>query len=215
MVVTVQLARRGVAGHVNIGPAVVVEIGGSRTHRVRSYRPPVLFHEIRRRGTARIGDPGALRDIFEGAVPAIAVQEVCAACQTLRSAWHRNVVEAAVFGFARERYALRVEVHIVGDEQIEMSVPVVVQEATSGAPSVSGSGHTGLCGDIGKRAVAVVVIEHVPAPITYKQVIEAVVVIVSDAAPLAPAGISQASLSGDVGESPVPVISEQVTGGLG
>ena len=167
-----------------------------------------------RRRAARIGDAGLLRDILESSVPAIAVQEVGAAGQPLRTTRHRNIVEAAVRRFARKRYALRVEVHVVGDEQVQMAIAIVIEKTTTGSPPVPAARDAGLLGNIGESAVTVVVIEHVPAPVADKQVVEAVVVIVADTAALAPSGVSQAGLPGDIGEGAVAIVTEKIAGGF-
>ena len=105
VVVAVEQARRGVAGDVDVGPAVVVEIAADGAHAVRSDRPPVLLMKTTTPRAARIRDARLLGDILERAVAAIAVEEVGAAGKPVRSAGHRNVVVAAVGGFARQRRA--------------------------------------------------------------------------------------------------------------
>ena len=70
------------------------------------------------------------------------------------------------------------------------------------------------CADVGERAVAVVVIEHVLAEVGDEQVIVAVVVVVADADALSPAGVSDAGFGGDIGESAVAIVLEQMRGGL-
>src|SRR4029077_9899939 len=71
-----------------------------------------------------------------------------------------------------------------------------------------------LGGDIGKRAVAVVVVEDVLAEVGDEEIVEAVVVVIADADGLPPAGMNEARLSGDVGESTVAIIFVQAIGGL-
>ena len=130
-----------------------------------------------------------------------------------RTAGHRNLVVAAVGGIPWQRRAGRIEVHVVGDEQIEPAVAVVVEETAAGAPAAAGARHAGLFGHIGERAVAVVVVEHVPAPIADEQIVEAVVVVVADAASLAPSGMGQPGLLRDVGKGAVAIVVKEVAGG--
>ena len=74
----------------------------------------------------------------------------------------------------------------------------------------------GFFGDIGKGSIAIVVVENDSAPVGHNQIVEAVVIVVSDAASLPPTGARQTSLFGHVGESSVPVVVEQkVCGRLG
>src|SRR5262249_29762827 len=139
---------------------------------------------------------------------------VGATAEALGAADHGNVVVHAVRRPAGRRDAVGIELHVVGYEQIEASVAIVIQKAASRAPSPPGSRDAGFLGDVGKGAVAVIVIENVPAPIRYEQIVEAVVIVVAYAAALAPAGVSQAGLCGDVGERSVAVVVKQVAGGV-
>src|SRR4029077_1490731 len=71
-----------------------------------------------------------------------------------------------------------------------------------------------LGGDIGKRAVAVVVVEDVLAEVGDEEIVEAVVVVIADADGLPPAGMNEARLSGAGGERTVAIIFVQAIGGL-
>src|ERR1700752_1777415 len=68
--------------------------------------------------------------------------------------------------------------------------------------------------DIRKGTVAVVVIENVLAPIGDKEIVVAVVVIVSDTDALSPAEVCQASLTRDVWEGAIAVVVQQTVGML-
>ena len=96
VVIAIQQARRRVARHIDIRPPVVVEIGRSGSHSVRAGRLPVATDEDHGRWSARASDAGLFRDVDERPVPAVAVQDVRAACETLWPARHRNLVVAAV-----------------------------------------------------------------------------------------------------------------------
>src|SRR3979411_2725819 len=95
-IVVIEEARRGVATHVDIGPAVIVKVGGRRAHAVGTGRPPILGHEGGEGGAMRIADAGLFGDVLEGAVAAIPVQQVRASSESLRSARHRDLAVAAV-----------------------------------------------------------------------------------------------------------------------
>ena len=146
--------------------------------------------------------------------PLIPVQDVGAAGEAERPARHRDLVVAAIRALPRTRRRRRIEVDVVGDEQIEAAVAVVVEEAAAGAPALRRSRHAGLLGHVGERAVAVVVVEDVAAPVADEQIVEAVVVVVADAAALSPARMRQPGLARHVGEGAVAVVVEQVTGRL-
>ena len=157
-----------------------------------------------------MGDPRSLRDVREGAVAPVAVEGVRAAGESERSAGHRDVVVEAVGGLSRPRRGCGVEVQVAGDEQVEVAVTVVVQEAAAGSPPLRRAGDTRLLRDVRERPVAVVVVEDVLSPVGDEQVVVAVVVVVADAAALPPAGVGEARLLGDVGERAVAVVVEQV-----
>ena len=90
-----------------------------------------------------------------------------------------------VFG---QRGGLEVEVDVVADEEVEVAVLVVVEEGAAGVPAQAVLEEAGLFGDVGEGAVAVVAVEGVLAVVADEEVVPAVVVVVADAAGLAPAG---------------------------
>src|SRR4029077_18883866 len=71
----------------------------------------------------------------------------------------------------------------------------------------------GFFADVGKGAVAIVVIEHVLSVVGDVEVFEAVVVIVPHANTLAPAGVSQARLFSHIGERAVVIVAVEMAGG--
>ena len=115
-----QQAGSGVAGHINIRPAIVVEIRGDHGHAVAAF--------ARRYA-------GLPRDIRECAVAIVAIEGLRARRQAARTAIHGNTFPLAVrvlpgFGNGRE-----VEIDIIGDKQIEMAVAIVVDQRAAGAPA--------------------------------------------------------------------------------
>ena len=193
LVVAIEEARRGVAGHVDVGPAVVVEIRRRRSHAVGAGGLPVAADED------------------HGGGPAI--EHVRAPCESERSAGDRDVVVATVGGLSRPRGRGGVEVQVAGDEQVQVPVTVVVQEAAPGAPPVRRTGDPRALRDVRERPVAVVVVEDALSPVGDEEVVVAVVVVVADAAALSPAGMREARLLGDVGERAVAVVVEEVAPG--
>jgi hypothetical protein len=108
----------------------------------------------------------------------------------------------------------QVHIDVVGDEKIELAVAIVIDKGTAGIPALTVGGNAGLGGNIGERAVVIVVVEDVFAEVGNEEIVEAVVVVVADADGLSPAGMNQASLYGDVGEGAVAIIFVQAIGGL-
>src|SRR2546425_7861309 len=60
--------------------------------------------------------------------------------------------------------------------------------------------------DLGESAVAIVVVQNIFAVVGDVQIFEAVVVVITDAHALAPTGVSQTGLCGDVGERAVMIV---------
>ena len=58
----------------------------------------------------------------------------------------------------------RVEFDVIADEKIEKAVAVIVEKSAARSPANLFVEHTGLFGDVGERAVAVVAEENVVAP---------------------------------------------------
>ena len=187
VIVPIEEARRGVARDVDVGPPVVVEVGGHGAHAVGSRRAPVAAREDHRRGTARTCDAGRLRDVLERPVAAVAIEHVRAAGKPQRPARHGDLVVATVGGVAGPGRLLHVEGDVVGDEEIDVAVAVEIQETTAGAPSAGRPGEAGALGHVGERAVAVVMVEHVAAVVADEQIVESVVVVIANRAGLAPA----------------------------
>ena len=83
----------------------------------------------------RVGDAGLLRHVGERAVAVVAVERVAVAGQSARAALHGDALELAGLVLAELRQVVEVEVDVVGDEQIEIAVVVVVDERRAGGPA--------------------------------------------------------------------------------
>ena len=138
--------------------------------------------------------PAFSRNVGERAVAVVVEQDVLAALQPGRAAGHHQSLVQARARFRHGR-GLRIEVDVVGDEQIEVAVAVVIDESAAGVPAVQPlsrcRGDAGLSRDVRERAVAVVVLQDAVAPVGDEQIVVAVVVVVADAHALAPAGARQ------------------------
>ena len=99
----------------------------------------------------------------------------------------------------RKRRGLRIEIDVVGDEQIEMAVLVIIHERAAGVPAllaVAGiGGDARLFGDIGELAVAVVVPQDAIAPIGDEEVVVTVVIVVARRNSLGPSRYAPRRLS--------------------
>src|SRR5450432_2859419 len=95
---------------------------------------------------------------------------------------------------------------VIGDQQVEITVFVVIEPSGAGGPSTF-IGDSGLGGDIGKRAVAIVVIQNRAAVAGDIQVGVAVVIEIADrdALPVVTRA-ANAGRVGNVGERSVAVV---------
>src|SRR5205814_9533409 len=76
MIVAVEEARRTVAGDVNVGPAVIVEIGGDGTHSIGTGCLPALADKHHGGCSAWTSDTGLFGDISKGSISAVSIQDV-------------------------------------------------------------------------------------------------------------------------------------------
>ncbi len=142
-------------------------------------------------------------------------QDVLPAVQARRPAGHLQVLIQAmpVLGLG---HGLRVEIDVIADEKIQPAVAVVIEKRAAGVPAVQARGSLArgfrdacFLAHVGERAVAVVMVEHAIAPIGDEQVVQAVVIVIADAAALAPASARHAGFDRHVGERAVAIILEQ------
>src|SRR5213080_1321951 len=104
----------------------------------------------------------------------------------------------------------QVEIDVVGDEEIEFAVTIVVDKRAASVPTLAVPAHAGFVGHIGERAIAVIVVKHVLAKVACEEILKAVVVVVTNANALSPAGVGYASLQSNVGECAVSIIFEEM-----
>ncbi len=137
MIVVVETAGDGVACYVNVGPAIVVKVRRAHAKSVRAHRNPLLVDRCRRRQAARDRHTGSLGNVLKRSIAAIVVQDVRPAAEPLRPAPDGQPVIPAVLVLAGLRRHAGIEIHIVGDEQVEVAVTVVVHKTATCVPSRS------------------------------------------------------------------------------
>ena len=98
------------------------------------------------------GDAGALADIFESTIAAIAIEQTGGRGESRRRAVG---VPVAATNFV----VIGIPFHVARDEKIEMAVIVVVEESCGDGPAAAGD--AGLGGYIGEGAIAIVVIQNI------------------------------------------------------
>jgi hypothetical protein len=154
-VVVEELVRLRVVGHEEVGPAVAVVVQHRHAERLRR----------------RLMDPGRLRHVLERAVAAVLVEGGALALVGLRRAVAlRLAVERAVEVLRRR------PLDVVGNEEIEAAVAVVVEEG--GARREAAVADAGFRRDVREAPVAEVAEEAVAAERGEVHVDEAVVVVV-------------------------------------
>src|SRR5258705_1680924 len=98
---------------------------------------------------------------------------------------------------------------VIGDDEIEPAIFVVVKPSGAGGPATF-IGDSGFGGDVGERAVAIVAIEDAAAVSGHVDVREAVIVEVTDGDALAVMSFARESgFFGDIGEGAVAIVVVQ------
>src|SRR6185312_15404904 len=92
--------------------------------------------------------------------------------KSARTAVDRDAFPGAVGILAGLGKMRQIERDVVGDEEIEPAIAVVVDEAAARAPTLARIVEAGLFRDIGERAVAVVAVENIVAPVGDEQIVE-------------------------------------------
>jgi hypothetical protein len=138
------------------------------------------------------------------------IEDVLVGAQARRPAHDLDPLEET--GKRRPSLGDRVRVgDVVGDEQVEAAVAVVVEEGTAGAPARPCARDPGARGDVGEPAAPVVVEELVEPVVGDVDVGAAVVVEVADAGTLPPARAVDAGPAADLGEpAAAEVVIEEV-----
>jgi hypothetical protein len=199
VVVTVKDRWSGVAGDVDIGPAIVVVVE-------RGDRETVVAV-----GTLEAAGPA---DIFELSAAQVVIQNIRCAGKAARTAHDGNAFPHATGASTRLGNCCEIEVNVVGGDDVKFAVAVVVDEGTAGSPFLPSASYSGLLRYLFESTVALIVIEVVLAVAGDVEVVEAIVIVVAHADSLAPTGGGKARVGRDVGEGAVVVIVEEMAGGL-
>src|SRR5580693_8991881 len=112
-----------------------------------------------------------LADVFECAIAAIAIKEICGRWEL---SWRAIGLPLAPAYFA----VLRIPHHVARDQQIQVAVIVVIEKAGGAAPTASL--HSGFGGDVFKGAVAIVVVQGIFSVVRDVQIGKTIVVVIAD-----------------------------------
>ncbi len=139
------------------------------------------------------------------------VETIAGALETARAAVHWYAAILAEGADAERRQVVHVDVDIVGDDEIEVAVIVVITESRARSPA-AGVGDASFRGDIGKRSIVVVVVERGVVEAGDVDVFPAIVVVVADGHAVSPAAEIEAGFRGNVGERSVVVVVVELRG---
>src|SRR5205085_8688575 len=107
---------------------------------------------------------------------------------------------------------LKSEAHIVGNEQVKVTVAIIVHEAATGAPALLLAPEPGRLRNIREGAIAVIAVEEVLPVAGDEDVLKAVVVIVAYANAASPTNRVQSRFFGDVSECAVAIVLVEAIG---
>ncbi len=139
------------------------------------------------------------------------IQVVACALQSARSAGDREPAILTKRSLAEWRQVIEIEIHVVGDVEIEIAIVVVVAEGSAGSPA-SRIADASLGGHIGEGPVAIVVIQHGAVEIRDVQVFFSIVVVVAYRGSESPAAVADSGLSRHIGECAVVIVVVELAG---
>ena len=122
MIVAIENARCAVASYIDVRPAIIVEIERDYSERVVTIG---LIY-------VRLG-----RDVLKLSVPPIVIKNVLRSRQAARPAHHRGAFPNAGRPLSRRRRGRDVKIHVIGNEQVQEAVAIVVHEGAARSPGLS------------------------------------------------------------------------------
>src|SRR4029077_17890591 len=141
---------------------------------------------------------GFLRYVRERSIAVVVIERVDGDFQATRTAHHVQSLPLAPLSLTGPRNGIVRKIHIARDKQIRLSIAVVIDKTAARVPLVARSVQAGLLRYVSERAVAIVVVHRVLAPVGNEQIQVAVVVEIACATALAPACAGEAGLFGDI-----------------
>ena len=179
-----QLVRVAVVGDIDIRPGIAVEVGADDAQAAAIG------------GVDACGD-GHVAESRRAGIAGIAEQPVRDRIKRLRTA-----VVAPAGRAVADLVLPHGEIHIVGDEQIDEAVPIVIHEGGAGAPAILRRNRA--VGNVRERSVAIVAIQRVRPEVGDVQIGIAVVVEVRDGDAHAVPAIAHAGALGHINETQPP-----------
>jgi hypothetical protein len=194
VIIAEEQAGRGIAGNEDVGPTVGLEVPGEGEHIV-----------VLRPAYACLGCPIGKTAIADAGLT-----------KTSSAIVHRNSLPVTRGVPSRLRYGLEVEDQVVGDDQVEFPIAVIIDAGATRFPSALRLNESGPARYVRESSIAVVTIQDVLTPVSDEQVVKAVIVVVADGDAEGPVLAEQSGLFCYVGERTVAVVViESVAGVLG
>src|SRR3954470_4912910 len=136
-----------------------------------------------------LDDPRFSCDISKSSARAVVVQSALSACEATGTAKDTQAFPGAVRIGPRQRGVFQIELNVVGDEQIQVAVAIVIQKSAASAPLLACDGQSNLLGYVFEAAVTEVAVQDVMAEVSHEQIGKAVVIVVARAHALCPSGL--------------------------
>src|ERR1700685_2616146 len=126
--------------------------------------------------------------------------------QSTGSALHGNTFPIAIYVLSRHRSMFKRKTHVIGNEEIQVPIAVVIEKTASRAPTWLIIPKAGRFGHISKRSISVIAIEAVLPAVRAKNIFDSVVVVGADTDARGPSRSLQPGLLRDVGKCAVAII---------
>src|SRR5712692_6601268 len=134
--------------------------------------------------------------------------------QSDRPTFNGDTFPVAIWVLSWQRCVLERKAHVIGNEQIKVPIPVVVKETASRSPAWLIVPKAGTLGHVGKRSIAVVSIKTVLPEVSTENILESVVVVVTDANAGRPARCLQTGFFRDIDEGAVAIVLVKAITGI-
>ena len=112
----------------------------------------------------------------------------------------------AIIAAARFRRLTQIQIDIVCDKEIKITVAVIIQKSAAGAVAGARDRQLSLFGNILKCPIAFIAVQHVMAVIGNEKIRLAVIIVVADAHALRPSFAAESGLGRDVSKMPVSLV---------
>ena len=126
--------------------------------------------------------------------------------KTSGAAVDRDAFPIAVDARARFGHLLKIELKIIGNEEVQIAVAVVIQKGASRTPAHFRTSQSSFLRDVFESTVSLVAVEAVLAIVGAENIFVSVVVVVADAHSIGPADSFKSRLFGYVGKGSISIV---------